>query len=67
MTLKNIKLENAWLWWNTWILVQEIHLHSRQTSTRNEQMPTKSTHTQMDDQRKDHVDPKGPKQKNHSK
>ena len=27
-TLKNdIKLENARPWWNTWILVQEIHLH----------------------------------------
>ena len=27
------------------ILVQEIHLHSRQTSTRNEQMLTRSTST----------------------
>ena len=26
----------------------KIHLHSRQTSTRNEQMPTKSTCTQID-------------------
>ena len=49
------------------ILVQEIHFHSRQTSTRNEQMPTKSTRTQMDDQRKDHIDPKGPKQRNRPK
>ena len=57
-TLKNIKLENARPWWNTWFLVQEIHLHSRQTSTRNEQMPTKSTHTRMDDQRNNHIDPK---------
>ena len=32
-------------WWNTWLLVQEIHLHSRQTSTRNEQMPTRRTST----------------------
>ena len=29
-TLKNVKLENARPWWNTWFLVQEIHLHSRQ-------------------------------------
>ena len=50
ITLKNMKLENARLWWNTWFLAQEIHLHSRQTSTRNEQMPTKSTRTRMDDQ-----------------
>ena len=35
ITLKNIKLENARPKWNTWIRVQEIHLHSRQTSTRN--------------------------------
>ena len=58
-TLKNIKLENARPWWNTWILVQEIHLHSRQTSTRNEQMPIRSIYTQMDDQRKDHIYPEG--------
>ena len=38
-TLK--KLSN----WKTWILVQEIHLHSRQTTTRNEQMPTRYTIT----------------------
>ena len=44
--------------------IQEIHLHSRQTSTRNEQIPTKSTRTRMDDQRKYHIDPKGPKQSN---
>ena len=36
---KNIKLENAWPWWNTWLLVQEIYLLLRQTSTRNELMP----------------------------
>ena len=63
-TKKDIKLENTRPWWNTWFLVQEIHLHSRQTSTRNEQMPTRSTCTQMDDQRKDHTDQKAPKQKN---
>ena len=58
MTLKNIKLENVRSWWNTWFLVQEIHLHSRQTSTRNEQMPINSTRTRIDDQRKDHTDSK---------
>ena len=31
-TKNNIKLENARTWWNTWLLLQEIHLHSRQTS-----------------------------------
>ena len=66
-TLKDVKLENARTWWNTWILVQEIHFHSRQTSTRNEQIPRRSTRTGMVKQRKDHVDPKGPKQKNHPK
>ena len=30
-------------------------------------MRTKSKRTQTDDQRKDHIDPKGPKQRNHSK
>ena len=30
-------------------------------------MPTKSTRTRMDDQRKDYIDPKGPKQKNRPK
>ena len=60
-TKKDIKLENARTWWNTWILVQEIRLHSRRTSTRNEQMPTRCTSTWLDDQRKDHIDPKGPK------
>ena len=66
-TLKNIILEKVRPWWNTWFLVEEIHLHSRQTSTRNEQKPTKSTCTRMDDQRKDHSDPKGPKQRNRTK
>ena len=42
-TLKNIRLENAMPWWNAWFVVHEILLHSRQTSTRNEQMPTKIT------------------------
>ena len=65
-TKKDIKLENARPWWNTWFLVPEIHLHSRQTSTRNEQMPT-STRTRMDDQRKYHIDPKAPKQRNRPK
>ena len=64
---KNIKLENARPWWNTWFLVQEIHHHSRQTSARNEQMLIRSTGTKLDDQRKDHFDTKEPKQRNYSK
>ena len=64
---KKIKLENAWPWWNISVLVQEIHLHSWQTSTRNEQMPIRSTRTRMDDQKRDHLDPKGPKQRNSPK
>ena len=63
-TLKRYQTENARPWWNIWFLVQEIHLHSRQTSTRKEQMLTRSTSTWMDDQMKDHIDPKGPKQRN---
>ena len=66
-TKKDIKQENARPWWNTWILVQEIHLHSQKTSTRNEQMLTRYTSTWLDDQRKDHINPKGPKQRNCSK
>ena len=66
-TKKNIKLESARPWWNTWLLVQEIHLHSRQTSTRTEQMFTRRASTWMDDQRKDYINPKGPKQRNCSK
>ena len=46
------------------IEIQEIHVYSRQTSTRNEQMPTRSTLTRMNNQSKDHIDPKEPKQKN---
>ena len=49
---KDIKLENARTWWNTWILVQEIHLHSRQTCSRNELMPTRCTSTWLNNQRK---------------
>ena len=63
---KNIKLENARPWWNTCFLVQEIHLHSRHTSTSNEQMPTRHASTWMGDQRKDYINPKGPKQRNRS-
>ena len=40
---------------------------SRQTSTRNKQMHTRSTRTRMYDRRKDHIDTKGPKQKNRPK
>ena len=57
-TKKDIKLENARTWWNRWILVQEIYLHSRQTGTRKEQMPTRCTLTWLDNQRKDQIDPK---------
>ena len=62
-TKKNIKLESAMPWWNTWLLVQEIHFHSWKTSTRNEQMLTRLASTWMDDQRKDYINPKGPQQK----
>ena len=57
---KNIKLESTRPWRNTWLLVQEIHLHSRQTSTRNEHMLTRRASTWMDDQRKDDINSKGP-------
>ena len=43
--------------------MEYIHLHSRQTSTRNKQKPTRSTHIRMDDQWKDYFDLKGPKQR----
>ena len=66
-TKKNIKLENARPWWNTWLLVKEIHLHSRQTSTRNELMLTRCASTWLDGQRKDYINPKESKQKNCSK
>ena len=59
---KNIKLENTRPWWNTWILIKKIYHHSWQTSTRNEQMPTRSPRTRINDQRKDHIDPKRPLQ-----
>ena len=66
-TQKDIKLENARTGWNIWILVQEIHLYSRQTSTRNEQMPTRCTSTWLDDQRKDNINPNGSEKRNCSK
>ena len=59
-TKNYIKLESARPWWNTRILVQKIHQYSRQTSTRNEQMSTKRSCIRMDDQRKNHTDPKRP-------
>ena len=59
-TKKNIKLESARPWWNTWLLVQEIYLHSRKTSTRDEQMLTRRARTWMDDQRKEYINSKGP-------
>ena len=59
-TLKYIKVENDRLWWNTTLLVQEFHLYSRQTSSKKEYMPRKSTHTRMDDQMKYLLDLKWP-------
>ena len=41
-----------------------IRLYSRQISTKNEQMPTKSTCTRRDDQRKDRIHPKRSRQRN---
>ena len=64
---KYIKLKNSRPWWNTWILIQEIHLHSRKTCTRNEQMSTRSTHTWMDDQKSSHIDPEETPQGNRPK
>ena len=46
-----IKFENDRLWCSTWILIQELHQHSWQTSSRNEPMPTKSTHSRKDNQK----------------
>ena len=51
---------------HAWFLVQEIHLHSRQTSTRNEQIPTKRKRTRMEDQREDNIDPEVSNQRNQS-
>ena len=48
-------------------MIIEIHWNSRQTSSRNEQMPTRRTCTWLDNQRKDDINPKGPKQRNCSK
>ena len=64
---KNITLEDARPWWNTWFLVREISLHSRQTNTRNEQILSGSTSTWLDNQKKDRNELKGPKQRNCSK
>ena len=49
------------------ILVQETRLHSRQTSIKNEQMPTGSVRTWMDNQRKYHIDSEGSPQGNRPK
>ena len=66
-TKMNNKQENTRPWWNTWFLVQEIHVHSRQTKTINEQILSRSTLTRLDDQRKDYINPKEPKQMNNFK
>ena len=47
--------------------VQEILPHSWQTSTRNEQISTRSTRIQIDDQMKYHFDPEGTTQRNRPK
>ena len=47
-TKKNTKLEKARPRWNICFLIQEIHIRSRQTSTRNEQMLTRRTLIQKD-------------------
>ena len=63
-----MKLENAWPWSGTWFLFQEIHVHSRQTSTWHEQMLTRSTNTRTDGQRKGLIcQKKKKKQRNSSK
>ena len=41
--------------------------HSRQTSARNEQIPTRRASTWLNDQRKDYINPKGSKQRNYFK
>ena len=64
---KDIKQENAGPRLNAWFLLQESRVHTRQTSTRNEQMPTRSTRTRMDDERKNPIDSKGPEQRNNYK
>ena len=55
-TLKNIKQENARPWWNTW-----IKLHWQQISTEMNRCFEEVKMTWLDDQRKDHIDSKGPK------
>ena len=45
----------------------KIHIHSRQTSTRNEQMLTRIISTWLDDKKKDHIDPKRTQAKDCSK
>ena len=46
---------------------KKLNLHSRRTSTRNEQISTRRTPIRTDDQRKDHIDPDRLTQKNHPK
>ena len=70
-TLSNTKIlpykKNSKPWFHTIILVKEIQFHPWQTSNRNELILTRSWHTRMYDQRKDHIDPKRPPQSNHPK
>ena len=62
-TLKNIQLTIM----EYMVSGQEVHLHSRQIITRDKQMSTRSSGIRMDDQRNDHIDRKGRKQRNHAK
>ena len=64
MTLKNIKLEKHQAMMEYMVFGSRNPL---QTNSRNEQTPTSSTHSRMEDERIDHRDLKGLKQKNHFK
>ena len=48
-------------------MVQENHRQSRQTCIRNEQMPTWSSSTRMEDPRKDQINFEEPKKRNRPK
>ena len=58
ITLKNTKLENVRPWWHTWIWLKKFT--SIQTSYQNEYVPSRSRRILINDQRKDHIDPKRP-------
>ena len=60
-TLKYMQLENTLPWWDTWFLVQKIHVHFQQT--RNEQTFPWRTSTWLDNQKKEHIYPKRTQQR----